>query len=67
MDTLTFVIYVLFGSLGMGYFVYGRRQKMVVPLISGIGLMIYPYFFSNAVWLVVVGCILLGVPFFVKY
>lgn len=26
-DTLTFVAYVLFGAIGLGYFVYGRRQN----------------------------------------
>ena len=66
-DTLSFIVYVLFGSIGLGYFVYGKRQKMVVPLISGIGLMIYPYFVSNAIWLIVTGCVLLGAPFFIKY
>jgi len=66
-DTLTFVAYVLFGAIGLGYFVYGRRQKKFVPLICGIGLMGYPYFVSNATLLVVIGCVLLVLPFFVRY
>jgi hypothetical protein len=26
-DTLTFVVYVLSGAIGLGYFVYGKRQN----------------------------------------
>ena len=66
-DTLAFVAYVLSGAIGLGYFVYGRRQKKFVPLICGIGLMGYPYFVSNATLLVVIGCVLLVLPFFVRY
>ena len=58
---------IIFGALGLGYFVYGKRQKMIVPLVCGIGLMGYTYFVSNTVLLVVIGCVLLGVPFFIKY
>jgi hypothetical protein len=30
---------LLFGSVGLGFFVYGRRQKAVVPFLCGLGLM----------------------------
>lgn len=66
-DTLSFVVYVLYGAVGLGYFMYGKRQKMLVPLICGLGLMGFPYFVSDATLLVVIGCVLLGLPFFVKY
>jgi len=66
-DTLSFVVYVVFGALGLGYFVYGRRQKKLVPLACGVGLMGYPYFVINAALLVVIGCVLLGLPYFVRY
>jgi hypothetical protein len=64
---LGFLVYVLFGSIGLGYFVYGKKQKMLVPLVCGICLMIYPYFVSNSILLVIIGCIFLGTPYFVRY
>jgi hypothetical protein len=67
MDTVHIVVYVIFGALGMGYFVYGKRQKMLVPLFCGVGLMAYPYFVSNAVLLVVIGAVLLAVPYYFRY
>jgi hypothetical protein len=35
---------VLFGSVGLGFFIYGRRQRAVVPLLCGLALMVVPYF-----------------------
>ncbi len=66
-DTLSFIVYVLFGVIGLGYFVYGKRQKKFVPLACGVGLMGYPYFVNNATLLVVIGCVLLGLPYFVTW
>lgn len=57
---------LLFGSLGVGYFVYGRKQKRFVPLLSGIGLCGFTYFVSNAFLIVLIGSVLMALPFFIK-
>jgi hypothetical protein len=57
---------VLFGALGIGFFTYGRKQKAVVPLITGIALFVFPYFISNVYMLVIVGAVLVALPYFVK-
>jgi hypothetical protein len=57
---------LLFGSLGLGFFVYGKKQKAVVPMACGIGLMVYPYFISNTYALVAIGCVLTAVPYFLR-
>ena len=57
---------LLFGSLGLGFFVYGKRQKAVVPLLCGLALMIVPYFVSSSLLLVIVGSALVAVPYFVR-
>jgi hypothetical protein len=57
---------VLFSSIGIGFFVYGKKQRQVVPLACGIALMIFPYFVSNNVLLVIVGLVLMAVPYFVR-
>lgn len=57
---------VLFSSIGLGYFIYGRRQGKTVPLLSGVALMIYPYFMPNAVALVTIGAIFTAVPYFIR-
>ena len=57
---------LLFGSIGLGFFVYGKRQMAVVPLVCGLALMIFPYFVSNTVGLIVTGVLLMVVPYFVR-
>jgi len=57
---------LLFGSVGLGFFVYGKKQKAVVPLICGLALMVFPYFISNTILLVAVGIALIAIPYFVR-
>ena len=57
---------VLFGAVGLGYFVYGRKQRAVVPLLCGVALMVVPYFISDARLLVLVGAAIAAVPYFVR-
>jgi hypothetical protein len=55
---------VLFGSVGFGFFFYGKKQKMIVPLICGLALMVYPYFMPNAIVLILIGFLLVLIPYF---
>ena len=57
---------MLFGAIGLGFFVYGKRQRAVVPLCTGIALFIFPYFFTNVYWLVLTGIVLVAIPYFVR-
>lgn len=66
MTTSTLLWSVLFGSIGFGYFLYGRKQKAAVPLVCGVALMAIPYFISNALVLVGVCGALTAVPYFLR-
>jgi len=57
---------MVFGAIGLGFFVYGKKQRAAVPLIVGISLFIFPYFISNVFLLVTVGSVLVALPYFVK-
>lgn len=57
---------LLFGSIGFGFLIYGKKQKAVVPLITGIVLCVVPYFITNVYALVGVGVVLMAIPFFVR-
>jgi len=56
---------VVFGSVGMGYCVYGKKQQAVLPLLCGIGLIAVPYLVANALAMVAVGALLMAAPFVV--
>jgi hypothetical protein len=58
----TMIFSILFGSIGMGCFVYGKKQQAALPLLAGIGLCIFPYFVSNVYIMVLVGIILIVLP-----
>jgi len=57
---------VVFGSVGFSFFVYGKKQQAVVPLVCGLGLMTVPYFVSNLLLLVAIGVALIALPYFVR-
>ena len=35
---------MIFGSIGFGFVLYGKKQRAVVPLFTGITLWLIPYF-----------------------
>lgn len=57
---------VLFGGIGIGYFMYGKKQKAIVPLCTGLALFVFPYFVSSVTMLLIVGIILVAIPYFIK-
>lgn len=57
---------MLFGAIGFGFFLYGKKQRTVVPLITGIVLCVFPYFIENVYVLVGVGLLLVAIPYCVR-
>lgn len=66
MDTSLLMWGVIFGSIGLGLFVYGKKQKVFIPIICGMGLMVIPYLISNVFILVLTGIVLVAVSIVVK-
>ena len=66
MDTSSILWGLLFGSVGFGFFLYGRKQKSAVPLLCGLALMVFPYFVSDTVLLVAIGVVLIATPYFLR-
>ena len=67
MNTSTLVWSILFSCVGLGFFVYGKRQRAISPMVCGLALMIYPYFVSNVILLVIIGLVLMALPYFLRY
>ena len=63
----SFVVGILAGAVGVGYFIYGKRQTKFAPMIAGVMLCVYPYFTDNMLWLVIIGIVLMAVPFLVDF
>ena len=57
---------VIFGGIGTGYFIYGKKQHQIVAMFSGIALCFFSYFVSSAFLIVLIGIVLMALPFFIK-
>lgn len=66
MSTANLLWGLLFSSIGVGFALYGKKQRAVVPLLSGLALMFYSYFISNVVLVVIIGVVLTAVPYFIR-
>jgi hypothetical protein len=55
------------GAIGVGYFVYGKREGRFVPMFSGVALCVYPYLVAGTLWLCIVGAALLAAPFLLDF
>jgi len=66
MDASLLLWGMLFGSVGLGFFSYGKKQKAAVPLIVGVALFILPYVITNVYALVAAGIGLIALPYFVR-
>ena len=67
MTPATLTIGILTGAIGVGYFMYGKRQTKFVPLIAGMALCVYPYFVDSVLWLCLIGAALLAAPFVIDF
>jgi hypothetical protein len=60
---LAFFLGFVFSAIGVGYFIYGRKQVRIATSIAGALLCVYPYFVGSALWMCVIGGALMAVPF----
>lgn len=66
MNVATLLWGVLFSGIGVGFFIYGKKQSAAVPLICGLLLMVFPYFVTSTLLLVCIGVVLVALPYFVR-
>ena len=54
---------LLVGSIGVGLFLYGRKQSRMPQLVTGVALLVYPYFVTGVAWMLGVAAALIGALF----
>lgn len=62
-DATTLMLSMLFGTIGFGFVAYARKAGLIIPAVAGVGLMVLPYFISNAIFMSLVCCALIALPF----
>jgi len=66
LDQATLLWELVFGSIGLAMFVYGKKQKNMIALGCGITLILIPYVITDLIALIVVGLALVIAPFIIK-
>ena len=62
MDPASLIAAFILGTIGVGYFIYGKKQASVSALVAGILLNILPLMISNLGVLYVSGVLLMAMP-----
>ncbi len=65
-DDTVMILAMLWGALGTGYFIYGKKVAKAGFLVCGIGLVVFPMFVSNVLYSAVAGVLLSIIPFKVE-
>lgn len=50
-DGNTLIASLIWGSVGMGYFIFGKKQQRMVLMLSGIAQMAVTYFVGSALYM----------------
>jgi len=54
---------MVYSTIGLGMFIYGKKAVRFVPLLAGIALMILPYFIASLLWMTIASVALMASPF----
>ena len=65
-ETSYLLLSLVFSSIGMGYFIYGKKQKQKIIYYTGIALMVFPYAITDTTLMLIIGSILLALPKILK-
>ena len=57
---------LIFGVIGLVAFRYGKKSALIVPMLLGLGLMVYPWFVAETWMLYAIGCALTGAAWFFR-
>jgi hypothetical protein len=57
---------VVASAVGMGYLIYGKRQRKIAPMVAGVLLCVYPYFVESVLWLCLIGVVLVFAPMVIE-
>jgi len=58
---------LMFGVIGLAAFLYGKKSVLVVPMVLGLALMVFPYFVSDTWLLYTIGCALTAATWYFRH
>ena len=67
MDSSNLITSLIWSSVGIGCFVYGKKQKSFVPWLGGVALILITYFVDDAVVMSLIGAVILVAMYFGRH
>jgi hypothetical protein len=64
--TATLIASLIWGSVGLGFFIYGKKQSSMGPLFGGIALTGISYFIASALYMSLVAVGILAAVYWVN-
>ncbi|WP_263141705.1 hypothetical protein [Pseudomonas sp. RIT-PI-AD] len=65
-DQTSLLLGIVFSGIGVGYFLYGKRQQHLVSLLCGLLLMGFTYFVSDLWVTLAIGLGAMALPFLLR-
>ncbi len=50
-DSNGMIASVIWGAVGSGFFIYGWKQKEMIPVFGGVAIVAGSYFLANSAWM----------------
>jgi hypothetical protein len=60
------ILSFIFGAIGIGYFIYGKKQHLIVAMLAGVALNVISFFVSGIFLLILTGIIIMVIPWFIR-
>ncbi len=62
-DFYSLFLSMLWGAIGTGFFIYGKKQSAALFLLCGIGLCVFPFFVGDPLISLILGLVMCIAPF----
>lgn len=62
-DATWLLLSLVISAVGMGLFIYGKKQSRIPHLVAGLILMIYTYVVTSALWMILIALAILAALF----
>ena len=63
-DTKFLFASLLWGSIGVGYFIYGKKQQEMTPMLGGLAMIAVSYFVGSALLMSLISITLIVAVYF---
>lgn len=66
-DGTSMFMTMVWGAIGTGYFIFGKKQSRFTFLLCGVGLMVFPFFVSDFMASMILGLAMALAPFKIEF